>query len=208
MTNEKHFPKTLSQWEFDYGLFTNLPKIIDSNSEEISYLSWQNKYPNFKTTCHIKLKFILWTKLLESLLLGKYLISVAAALSLTFLMHKFLPIMFFDISYPKRASTSRLLKHFLFPDWENISWSRNNFPIGRKFRTIKGSNLENVSSGIMNLMSLITSHFRVFLFLDPQPPAPAPALSSASRSHLLFYGPQPKLLFHGPQHQKLRFRGP
>ena len=74
LTNEKHFPKILSQWEFDYGLFTNLPKIIDSNSEEISYLSWQNKYPNFKTTCHIKLKFFLWTKLLESLLLGKYLI--------------------------------------------------------------------------------------------------------------------------------------
>ena len=28
MTNEKHFPKTISQWEFDYGLFTNLPRII------------------------------------------------------------------------------------------------------------------------------------------------------------------------------------
>ena len=28
MTNEKHFPKTIGQWEFDYGLFTNLPRII------------------------------------------------------------------------------------------------------------------------------------------------------------------------------------
>ena len=28
MTNEKHFPKTISQWEFDYGLFTNIPKIV------------------------------------------------------------------------------------------------------------------------------------------------------------------------------------
>ena len=28
MTNEKHFPKSISQWEFDYGLFTNLPGII------------------------------------------------------------------------------------------------------------------------------------------------------------------------------------
>ena len=27
MTNGKHFPKTLSQWEFDYGLPTNLPGI-------------------------------------------------------------------------------------------------------------------------------------------------------------------------------------
>ena len=31
-------------------------------------------------TCHIKLKFFLWTKLLEELLLAKYLISVATAL--------------------------------------------------------------------------------------------------------------------------------
>ena len=28
LTNEKYFPKTISQWEFDYGLFTNLPRII------------------------------------------------------------------------------------------------------------------------------------------------------------------------------------
>ena len=26
--SEKHFPKTISQWEFDYGLFTNLPRIV------------------------------------------------------------------------------------------------------------------------------------------------------------------------------------
>ena len=26
LTNEKHFPKTISQWEFDYPLFTNLPR--------------------------------------------------------------------------------------------------------------------------------------------------------------------------------------
>ena len=28
LTNEKQFWKTISQWKFDYGLFTNLPKII------------------------------------------------------------------------------------------------------------------------------------------------------------------------------------
>ena len=28
LTNERHFPKTISQYEFDYGLFTNLPRII------------------------------------------------------------------------------------------------------------------------------------------------------------------------------------
>ena len=43
---------------------------IHSNSKEVSYLSWQNTYPNLKTTCHIKLKFFLWTKLLENLLLA------------------------------------------------------------------------------------------------------------------------------------------
>ena len=85
MTNEKHFPKTISQWEFDFGLFTNLPRIIvardfSPNSKEVSYLPWQNTYPNLKTSCHIKLKFFLWTKLLENLLLAKYLKFVDAPL--------------------------------------------------------------------------------------------------------------------------------
>ena len=53
---------------------------VHSNSKEVSYLSWQNTYPNLKTTCHIKLKFFLWTKLIENLLLPKYLISVTAHL--------------------------------------------------------------------------------------------------------------------------------
>ena len=51
------------------------------NTKEVSYLSWQNAYPNLKTTCHIMLKCLLWTKLLENLLLAKYLISVTAPLS-------------------------------------------------------------------------------------------------------------------------------
>ena len=28
MANENHFPKTISQRDFDYGSFTNLPKIV------------------------------------------------------------------------------------------------------------------------------------------------------------------------------------
>ena len=84
LTNEKHFPKTINQWEFGYGLFTNLLRIIvacdlllvHSNSEEVSYLSWQNSYPNLKTTSHIKLNFFLWTKLPENVLLAKYLITL------------------------------------------------------------------------------------------------------------------------------------
>ena len=53
---------------------------VHSNSKEVSHLSWQNTYPNLKTTCHINLKFLLWNKLLENLFLIKYLISVAAPL--------------------------------------------------------------------------------------------------------------------------------
>ena len=52
------------------------------NSKEISYLPWQNTYPNLKTTCHIKLKFFLRTKVIENLLLAKYLISVTVPLKL------------------------------------------------------------------------------------------------------------------------------
>ena len=51
-----------------------------SNSKEISYLLWQNKYPNLKATCHVKPKFFLWTQLPKNLLLAKYLSSVTAAL--------------------------------------------------------------------------------------------------------------------------------
>ena len=97
MTNEKHFLKTISQREFNYGLFTNLPTTIAphdflrvySNSKDVSYLSWQNTYPNLKTTCHIKLKCFLWTKLLEILLLAKYLISVTAPLKAHFVFKIF-----------------------------------------------------------------------------------------------------------------------
>ena len=53
---------------------------VHSNSEEVSYLSWQSTYRNLKTTGHIKQNFFLWTKLLENWLLTKYLISVAVPL--------------------------------------------------------------------------------------------------------------------------------
>ena len=53
---------------------------VHLNLKEVSHLSWQNTYPNLKTTCHIKLKFFSWTKLLENLLLPQYLISFAGTL--------------------------------------------------------------------------------------------------------------------------------
>ena len=53
---------------------------VHSNSKEVSYLFWQSMYLNLKTTCHIKLKFFFWTKLLENLFFAKNLISVTASL--------------------------------------------------------------------------------------------------------------------------------
>ena len=50
------------------------------------------RYPNLKTTCHIKVKFFVWTKLLENLLQAKHFISVAAPLNnqITWSAHLFL----------------------------------------------------------------------------------------------------------------------
>ena len=59
---------------------TKLPRIIfahriHSNSKEVPYISWQSKYSNLKTTCHIKSNFsYVWTKLLQNLLHAKYII--------------------------------------------------------------------------------------------------------------------------------------
>ena len=46
-----------------YPELSHLPTFlrVHSNSKEVSYLSWQNTYPSSKTTCHMKLKFFLWT---------------------------------------------------------------------------------------------------------------------------------------------------
>ena len=57
-----------------------LSTFLRVHSEEIYYISWQSTYPNLKTARHIKLKFFLWTKLLENLLVAEYLISVAVPL--------------------------------------------------------------------------------------------------------------------------------
>ena len=86
--NEKHFPKTISQWEFDYGLFANLLRITVTCDFSQSYFKLRRHILplltkcvcNLKTTCHIMIKCFLWTKLLENLLLERYLISVAVPL--------------------------------------------------------------------------------------------------------------------------------
>ena len=62
LTNAKQFPKTISQKEFDYRLFTKLPRVIVARDispssfklKEVFYFLWKNKYSNLKTICYIK----------------------------------------------------------------------------------------------------------------------------------------------------------
>ena len=92
------------------GLFTNLPRVIVAwefspssfkLKKEASYLPWQNKYPNLKTTCHVKLKFSLRAKLPENLILAKYLISITAGL-------------IFDWMLWRRSKGADIIKRFTF----------------------------------------------------------------------------------------------
>ena len=104
MINGKHFAKTISQREFDYRLFTNLPWITVICDDFPSLFKLKRDilplyptYPNLKATCHIKLNFFFWTKLQENLLLAKYIISVAATFSITLLHLKCQLIFFYFI---------------------------------------------------------------------------------------------------------------
>ena len=81
---------------------------VYSNTKEVSYLSWQSAYPNLKTTCHIMLKFFLWTKLLENLLLAKYL-SAAATLTNILLSFRFSKIISTKVSFSKINTTITLV---------------------------------------------------------------------------------------------------
>ena len=114
MTNEKQFPKTISQWEFDYGLFTNLPRIIVACDFPQSSFKLRRgilpllakKVSYLKTTCHIKLKFFLWTKLLEDLLFARYLISVAVPLN------DFEVLIVFKLLELSRSCSKRIINTF------------------------------------------------------------------------------------------------
>ena len=63
-----------------YRELLSLVTFLRVHSRGILPLDKTRTYPDLKTTCHIKLKFFLWTKLPENLLFAKYLISVAAPL--------------------------------------------------------------------------------------------------------------------------------
>ena len=61
------------------NLQTLLP--VHSNSKEVSNLSWQKTYPNLKTTCHIKLQFLVNVTPTELTLYSLYLMSVPVPLT-------------------------------------------------------------------------------------------------------------------------------
>ena len=64
---KKDFLKTISRWEFDYSFFTNLSRIIIACDFYPSGLTQKsgilppliNKYPNVKTSSHMKPKLFL-----------------------------------------------------------------------------------------------------------------------------------------------------
>ena len=77
--------KTLSHWEFDFVLFTNLPRIVvahdfspSSFKPKRSILPLMTKYVPWLANY---LSHFFWTKLQENLLLEKYVKSVAAPLN-------------------------------------------------------------------------------------------------------------------------------
>ena len=71
------------------GLFTNSLRIIVAcdfspslfKLKELSYLSWQNTYPNLKTACHTKLKFFPSTRILTYFLQNISYLSLRPPLS-------------------------------------------------------------------------------------------------------------------------------
>ena len=74
--------KTINQWEFDYGLFTNLPRIIVARCFSPSSFKLRRGIlpPLTKYVSQLENYSSYQAELLENLLLAKYLISVSAPL--------------------------------------------------------------------------------------------------------------------------------
>ena len=105
----------LSYWEL-LSLVTFLQVHSNPNSKEVPYRYWQNRQPNLKTTCLIKLNFLLWTKLLKGLLVAKCLIYIAATLNSFRDGHKVWQI------FLKKKCWILLLKNFSFGGAAMIIW--------------------------------------------------------------------------------------
>ena len=86
--------------------FIQTPKRDSSSLEKIGILTCHTKLKC--TTCHIKLIYFLWPKLLGSLLLAKYFISVAATLVYFFIVEIF------------RMSDKMDWEHYMHLIW--LSW--------------------------------------------------------------------------------------
>ena len=123
MTCERAF--TFDQWEFDYGLFTKFFENYCRSRLFSEFIQTQKRYPtsldkirqnlNLKTTCHTVLRFFLRTKLLEKLLHAKYLISVAAPLSITnFIINLYPLLLLFKPNRSWSKISSWIVFNFLF----------------------------------------------------------------------------------------------
>ena len=166
MTSEKHFPKTVSQLEFSFGLFTNLPIIIVardflrvySNSKQVYYLPLQNSYPNLKSTCHIKLKFFLWAKLLENFLVTKYLMSVLVS---------FILLKLFQSCFANAETTSVNMRLLNFHFQSNINVD---VFAGLSFSL---RSVENYwpASNVWNLLKVLLAHAVLIHYSMPEHPS-------------------------------------
>ena len=81
---------------------------VYSNSKDASYLFSVKKDSNLKTSCHVKTKTFLWTKLLENLLLAECLISTCPCYGCSFV-----------------AKLAKLNWKTIFFFWKNICFLQN-----------------------------------------------------------------------------------
>ena len=86
----KTFSENFKPMRVDYGLFTSFTENYCRSRHISEFIHTEKRYPTFldkiciltwKLLVISKLNFFLWTKLLENLLLAKYLIFVSAPLS-------------------------------------------------------------------------------------------------------------------------------
>ena len=123
-----------------YRELLNLPTFlrVHSNSKELSYLSWQNTYPNLKTNCHMKLKF---SCELNSKELTPYKISHIRRCAFNFAELLSLSRIFL-------VSRNLFLRLKIFSkfSWNSISWFGSNIA---KIDSAKVSSMEKSSVKVM-----------------------------------------------------------
>ena len=114
MNNEKHFPKIINQWDFDYGLFTSLPKIVKFSDFSPSLFKLKRDILPLLT------KYVSW--------LGNYLSYQAKIVFVNLTPKELTPC---KISHIFRCAFKRFRNYVLKCDLFCISWYKKNswFPV-------------------------------------------------------------------------------